>query len=104
MFLNDLISEANESIVTHHKSGYLTRERAVAGLTANGLTVEQANTLLDQPVDVALFFKHQTWPCDSALLPMGTAPVQPCVKSLRHDGKHQNARGTTWIDPPETED
>lgn len=62
MFLSDLIGKCNESIAAHHASGHFTRERALAGLTANGLTVDRANDLLDAPADPALFDRYRTWP------------------------------------------
>lgn len=36
-------------------------------------------------------------PCAAALLPLGTAPVEPCVKRGPH-GFHRNAAGWTWTD------
>lgn len=62
MFLSDLISECNESVVAHHASGHFTREHALAVLTANGLAADKANALLDAPVNVALFHKYKTYP------------------------------------------
>lgn len=37
--------------------------------------------------------------CDAALVPMGTAPVEPCVHPLGHEGLHQTKRGASWADP-----
>ena len=66
MLLSDLIAECGESIVVHHASGHFDRERATAGLVANGLTGERAAELLNQPVDPALFDKYKTYPRESA--------------------------------------
>ncbi|WP_341719830.1 hypothetical protein QQG74_09085 [Micromonospora sp. FIMYZ51] len=60
--LSDLIGECNESTIAHHASGRRTRTEALARLTANGLTVDRANELLDAPVDPALFDHYGTWP------------------------------------------
>lgn len=62
MLLSDQVGECNQSITVHHASGHFTRERAIAGLTANGLTAEQAHALLDEPVCPSLFDQYKTWP------------------------------------------
>lgn len=42
-------------------------------------------------------------PCDSALLPLGAGPVEPCTKKDGHDDLHQNAQGVRWSDPTDEE-
>lgn len=61
-YLHDVISEFNEFIRVHHASGHFARETAMARLVANGLSLNEANAVLDQPVDPALFDEYKTWP------------------------------------------
>lgn len=42
--------------------------------------------------------------CGAALLPLGSAPVVPCVRRPDgHDGLHETARGVMWADPDDEE-
>ena len=46
--------------------------------------------------------------CDAALLPLDSAPVEPCVKSSEHargdDKVHETAEGRRWRDPLDEEE
>ncbi|GAA3750265.1 hypothetical protein [Micromonospora maritima] len=64
--LHQLIGEANEGVWVHYASGHFTRERAMAGLQANGLSEVDAATLLDQPVPAEKFDEWKTWPRPAA--------------------------------------
>ena len=68
----DLIAEVNEAIRVHHASGFFSRAEATARLMANGLNIEQAADLLDQPVDVALFDEWKTYPPELRVARDGT--------------------------------
>ena len=38
-------------------------------------------------------------PCDAALVPMGSDPVEPCVAGpAGHEGMHRTERGAEWAD------
>jgi len=46
--------------------------------------------------------------CDAALLPLGSAPVERCIKRQEHafgdDKDHETAEGRRWRDPLDEED
>ncbi len=42
--------------------------------------------------------------CDHGLLPLGGAPVVPCVEPLGHEGPHRTPRGAKWVDPADEDD
>lgn len=41
-------------------------------------------------------------PCDSALVPLGDGPVEPCVEKGLHR-PHRTAEGRRWTDPLDEE-
>ena len=40
---------------------------------------------------------HRLAHCSAGLLPIGSAPFEPCIEIGPHD-KHRNAAGDTWTD------
>lgn len=69
---------------------------------ATDLALDIARAIKNNP-QAALALAGHVGPCDAALLPLGSAPVAPCVKRIGHGGLHQTQRGVGWADPDDGE-
>lgn len=92
----------SEYVKALREAGWAPRSetlREAARLNESTNRDDDATALLDNLADAAE--RDETGegisPCTASLLPLGTAPVEPCVKRGPH-GFHRNAAGWTWTD------
>lgn len=60
--------------------------------------------VIEENLGVVLLLAGRGTPCECALLPLGDAPVEPCVNRAGHKGMHRTRRGVQWADPDDGED